>query len=70
MPWLKVKEASKYAGISPRTFRSWLGKGLCYTKLPSGLILVKTDWVDEFLDQFKTKNDKLNRIAQSILKDL
>jgi hypothetical protein len=57
-------------GISSRTLRSWLKEGLCYTKLPSGMVLVKTDWVDEFLERFKTSDDKLTRIAQSILKDL
>jgi hypothetical protein len=50
--WFKVKDASKYAGVSERTFEDWLKQGLKYVQIPSGLRLVKPEWIDQFLEQF------------------
>ncbi len=50
--WLKVKDAAKYAGISERTFRDWLKQKLKFSRLPSGTILIKKEWVDQYLERF------------------
>ncbi|MBI4765094.1 MAG: hypothetical protein HY787_10870 [Deltaproteobacteria bacterium] len=50
--WVKVKEAAKYAGVSPRTLEDWLKQGLKYTQMPTGLRLLKPEWIDQFLERF------------------
>jgi len=70
MRWLKVKNGAKYADVSERTFRSWLKNGLHYSKLPSGLILIRVDWIDQYLQQFKRQDDEASRIAETIVGQL
>jgi len=70
MSWFKVKDGAKYADVSERTFRSWLKNGLHHSKLPSGLILIKVAWIDQYLQQFKRQDDEASRIAESIIKDI
>jgi len=51
--WAKRKQAAKYAGIGERTFKDWLKAGLRYVRLPSGTILTKYQWIDEFLESYE-----------------
>ena len=54
MGWHKVKPAAKYAGVSESTLRAWIREGnLRYSRLDSGLILIRESWVDEFLLSFE-----------------
>lgn len=69
MAWLKPKGAAKYSGVGESTFRKWLKEGLQYSRLPSGAILVKTEWVDDFLEGFKVVENEANQIADIALKD-
>ena len=65
--WAKIKFAAHYAGISERTLRSWLKNGLRHTRLPTGTILIKYSWIDQFLENYEdTKEDEVNRIVNSI----
>ena len=69
--WAKVKEAAKYAGVSPRTLEDWLKDGLLrYIKMPSGMRLVKYQWIDEALEHFEVnpKENSLDRIVDDVLK--
>jgi excisionase family DNA binding protein len=50
--WLKVKDAAKYAGVSERTLEDWLKQGLKYAQIPSGLRLIRPEWIDNYLEQF------------------
>ncbi len=50
--WVKVKDAAKYAGVSERTLEEWLKQGLKFVKIPSGLRLIKPEWIDQFLEQY------------------
>ena len=50
--WLKIKDAAKYAGVSERTFEDWLKSGLKFVQVPSGLRLIKLEWIDQFLEQY------------------
>jgi len=59
MGWVKITNAAKYAGVSRRTIWTWLKEGLRYSRLPSNLILIKREWIDEFIenvDEIKTTN--------------
>lgn len=66
--WLKIKQASKYAGVSERTFRDWLKQGLRYSQLNTGTILVKAQWIDEFLEGFEVKENEVDTIVNEILR--
>jgi excisionase family DNA binding protein len=50
--WGKMKAAAKYAGVSPRTMRDWLKRGLRHSRFPTGTILVKYTDIDEYLSTF------------------
>ena len=51
--WASVKKAVKYADVSERTMRSWMKKGLKYSKLPSGMIRIQYSAIDEFLGRYQ-----------------
>ena len=67
--WAKVKVAARYAGVSERTFRQWLKDGLKHSRLRSGTILVKYEWIDEHLENYAVTNtlDQVNQIVESAL---
>jgi excisionase family DNA binding protein len=72
--WGKIKAAASYAGVSDRTLEDWLKGGLRYVQLPSGLRLIKFEWLDEFLQTFtKTSQEvkkDLDKVADDILSHL
>ena len=68
--WAKVKGAAIYAGISERTFRGWLKTGLKYSQLSTGTILVKFQWIDEFLQQYEVTENRVDQVVADVLKDL
>jgi len=68
--WAKIPEASKYSGLKPRTFRILLKKGLRHARLPSGTILVKFSDIDEYLRSFEQKEDRVDAIVDSVLKEM
>lgn len=67
--WLKVKEGAQYSHVSERTFRPWLKDGLRHVRLPSGTILLKTEWVDQYLESFAVKEDRVDQIVNETMKD-
>jgi hypothetical protein len=66
--WAKAKVAARYAGVSERTFRQWLKDGLKHSRLRSGTILVKYEWIDEYLENCAVTDtlDEINRIFESV----
>jgi len=50
--WLRIKTAAAYAQVSPRTFRPWLKDGLRHVKLPTGTILLRKEWIDQYFEKF------------------
>ena len=65
--WGKIKPAARYAGVSERTLRVWLKEGLRHVRLPSGTVLIKYDWLDQFLQPFEDATSKeVGRIVDSI----
>ena len=65
--WLRIKDAAKYCGVSPRTLRSWLKAGLRHSRLPSGTILIKAEWIDQFLEAFVVDNQVVDRTVDDIM---
>ena len=68
--WLKIKPAAKHAGISERTMRSWLKQGLTHSRISTGMVLVHTTAIDDYIGKFEVCIDEADRIANKILKDL
>ena len=68
--WSKIKSAAKYAVISERTMRNWLKDGLKHSRLPSGAVLIKYAWVDEYLEAFAATEDQVDKIVNETMRDL
>ena len=67
--WLKVKEAAVYCGLSERTVRSLLKEGLRYSRLQSGTILIKHEWLDEFFEGFEVRENEVDTIVKGVMRD-
>jgi len=65
--WGKIKTVAAYAGVSERTMESWLKQGLRCVHLPSGLRLVKFQWVDDFLERFDDSSNQVDRIVEEVM---
>ncbi len=72
--WVKIKPASKYAGISERTMRDWLKAGMRHVRIPSGTVLIQYIWIDEFLNRFEVEGgtgaEDVNRIVADVCRDI
>jgi predicted site-specific integrase-resolvase len=67
--WASVKKAAKYADVSERTMRSWLKKGLKYSRLPSGMIRIQYSAIDEFLKNFTSDElCKVDAIVDEVMR--
>ena len=68
--WLKVKDAAVYCGLSERKIRSLLKEGLRHSRLRSGTILIKVEWIDEFLGSFEAQENEVDRIVDDAVRGL
>lgn len=68
--WGKVKAGAQHAGLSERTFRPLLKKGLRHVRLPSGTILIKFSWIDEYLGKFEVVENDVDQVVEDVLKDI
>ena len=66
MTWLKVKSAAKRADHSERTVRDWLKAGLRHCRLKSGGILIKVEWLDEYLESFECQENEVDSIVDEV----
>jgi DNA binding domain, excisionase family len=67
--WLRVKSAAKYCDISERTLRTWITEGLPHSKV-RGIVLIKTDNLEQFLEQFEIKKNEVDHVVNEVLSDL
>lgn len=67
--WLGVKKAARYADVGERTLRDWLRHGLRYVQV-ARKILIKIEWLDQFLENHEAKQDKVNQLADEMVKKL
>ena len=65
--WMKVKNAAKYVDMGERTVREWLKQGLPFAKLRSGTVLIKRQWLDDYLSTFKTNDNEAERIVKEVM---
>jgi len=67
--WAKIKKGATHADVCERTFRKFLKKGLRHTRLPSGTILIKYEWIDEYLEKYEVVENKADRIVDQVCKE-
>lgn len=71
--WLKTKAAILYAGHKDeRTLKAWFKNGLRHVRLPSGTILTKPEWIDQFLElhevKVETRGNEIDRLVDETTK--
>ena len=66
--WLRVKEASVYSGYSERSIRYFLKEGLRHVRPSSRKILIKREWMDEFLEKFEVREDRVHKVVDEVMR--
>jgi excisionase family DNA binding protein len=66
--WGKVPTIARYADLSPRTIRSLIKSGeIRHSRLSTGTVLIKMDWIDDYLEHREVRESQVDRIVGSIL---
>ncbi len=65
--WYKPKQAAEYAGMKERTGRTWIKNGLRHVRLPSGTILIKREWIDQYLMGYEHKGNEIDDIVDEVI---
>ena len=68
--WLTGKEASVYSGYSVRSIRAFLKAGLRHVRPSSRKILIKREWMDEFLEKFEVREDHVDKVVDEVMRGL
>lgn len=69
--WFRPREAAIYSSVSERTVRKWCGRGLRFSKTPTGAILIRREWMDEFLEGFEfCPGETVDGIVDSVMKEI
>ncbi|MBF0525824.1 MAG: hypothetical protein HQK56_12095 [Deltaproteobacteria bacterium] len=68
--WFRAATAANYSGVSNRTLRSWLNQGLRHSRVSRGTVLVKREWLDEFLTKFECQTNRVDEIVDDVMADL
>jgi hypothetical protein len=66
--WLKVKTAAEYSDVCDKTVRRWFSRGLPYSRMDDGTILIKKEHLDAFITGFQ--ESKVDEIVDSICREL
>jgi len=67
--WAKPSNGCEYADVSLKTFRTMLRSGLRHIKLPTGRILIKYEWIDEYLERYEVVAEE-GQIAEELVEGL
>lgn len=68
--WLTVKEASVYSGYSERSIRHFLKEGLRHVRPSSRKILIKREWMDDFLEKFEIREDQVDKVVDEVMRGI
>lgn len=67
--WRKVPNAADYVDLSSRIMRDLIKKGeIRYAKLPSGTILIKMEWLDQYLESREVRQSAMDHIIEDVMK--
>lgn len=68
--WLTIRSASEYCDTGQRTIREWLKEGLQHSRVRGrGKILIKIQWLDEWLENFAVEDNRVDRIVNEVCKE-
>ncbi|MBF0497142.1 MAG: hypothetical protein HQK58_11310 [Deltaproteobacteria bacterium] len=65
--WMRAAAAANYSGVSIRTLRGWLAQGLRHSRVSRGTVLVKREWLDEYLAKFEHQTNRVNEIVDNVM---
>lgn len=65
--WAKIKPTVRYAGVSARTVRCQLRKGLRHSRLGAGTILISYSAIDEYLKGFEVDVNQVDQLVDDTL---
>ena len=68
--WCKIKKAAAYAGVSERTMEDWLKQGLKVSRLPTGIRLIKYEWIDDFLEGYAASSNQIDKVVEEIMSEM
>jgi hypothetical protein len=68
--WCNVRKGAEYGGQSERCFREHLKNGMKHSRLPSGSILIKFHWIDEYFESFAKTKNQVDKIVDDVTADL
>ncbi len=65
----KVRKIAEYMGLSERTVRDLLKRGLRHSRMETGTILIRYQHVDSFLKQYEVTGNEVDQAVDSVLKE-
>jgi len=69
--WLKPKSAAEYCDIGERTLRTWLKEEGLRSVRVRGSVLIKVEWMDEFLEKHESDPGlEVDRIVSDVCEEL
>ena len=69
--YLPLREAAAWAGVSPRTIKRWIARGLPrYQAGPHEKVLIRTGDIDAFLTRKQVQQPDLNAMVEEVLRSL
>ena len=69
--FLGINEAAAWAGVSARTLKRWIARGLpCYQARGRGKILLKPGDIEQFLIRRETMQPNLDALVQEVFEEL
>ena len=63
--WFSIKKASEYASVSQQTMRDWLKHGLKHSRLSSGMIRIKFEDIDDYIEWFAVDEHERRCLGKS-----
>ena len=69
--YLPIRDAAAWAGVSPKTVRRWIKRGLPFRQAGSrAKVLIRPADIDRFLDQKQVVQVDLNKLVDEVMQDL
>ena len=69
--YLGITEAAEWAGVSQRTLKRWIARGLpCYQAVPRGKVLLKPADIEQFLTKRQVPRPDLDALVGEVLEEL
>ncbi len=69
--FLPLAEAAQWAGVSPRTMKRWISKGLAYFQEgPRTKVLIRPGDIEEFLTKRQMAKPDLDAMVEEVFDEL